>query len=737
MDEVLTVYAYPPAGTKPQCEKNSDGVYTDVGGRLCEVGNTTANNIVSNYEQLNSITNNVEAFRNEQHTQKLINDAQAATAKLLANESARLSSQQQAVKQLVERQKINLNQLQAQSLQTRQSLSALQNKVQADFSIRQQRIQQNRSSITQHHSNIQTQFQQSLNRINSMPNPNAADRAKELQKEAERKAKAEMDRITEEHNRQIAEIENQVKVQEEEARRLEHEIFSAEHPLEAAQGWVNDAVNHINAMEHNKNHAEHLVRESEQHVQQITNEYNHLKAKVDGVRHRGRGPGGRKKSFVLDAIGNAMCIADWDRQLYRRMDNIEAAQEELNQRRTHLDHCHHQLHEAHQNKSRADANLGHVQNTIRQQQEAHAAHLAQLEAQRKAIEAAEARRQADAAKLKEQQEAQRKTEEAAKVVKALIATRAVENNDLGKVTNQFSSLSVSQQEQRVKELTTCQTNACKVQTEAKWFIQGADQWLSYSGGVAAGIPAGIVDGVKGVMHAAQNEREVYVGLKALVNSGNILGTVADCVKQSWIAHIDNMEASKQQGNVVGSFQAGIEGGKLTGDVLGLVASGAGIAKTVISVNKFGSSLPKIQTVSQAETGMVWGMGIQGQGMPWESFVGKQLPAGSRLPQNYKTFDYFDIDTGVAVSVKTIDTTTSSKIANPKQIYTSLKGNIDATISFDGYSLSGTTIKPGQITAREVIVAIPEATTKAQWEHINQAIKYGEDNGVTLKIIKVD
>ncbi len=26
MDEVLTVYAYPPAGTKPQCEKNSDGV---------------------------------------------------------------------------------------------------------------------------------------------------------------------------------------------------------------------------------------------------------------------------------------------------------------------------------------------------------------------------------------------------------------------------------------------------------------------------------------------------------------------------------------------------------------------------------------------------------------------------------------------------------------------------------------------------------------------------------------
>nr|CCA88262.1 hypothetical protein RALSY_mp10810 [Ralstonia syzygii R24] len=27
------------------------------------------------------------------------------------------------------------------------------------------------------------------------------------------------------------------------------------------------------------------------------------------------------------------------------------------------------------------------------------------------------------------------------------------------------------------------------------------------------------------------------------------------------------------------------------------------------------------------------------GMPWENYLAKQLPEGSRLPQNFKTFDF--------------------------------------------------------------------------------------------------
>lgn len=64
-------------------------------------------------------------------------------------------------------------------------------------------------------------------------------------------------------------------------------------------------------------------------------------------------------------------------------------------------------------------------------------------------------------------------------------------------------------------------------------------------------------------------------------------------------------------------------------------------------------------------------------MPWEDYLGTQLPAGSRLPPNFKTFYFFDQTTGIATSAKTLDTTTAAKLAKPSQVYSSLKGNIDA------------------------------------------------------------
>ncbi|WP_236172085.1 endonuclease toxin domain-containing protein, partial [Pseudomonas qingdaonensis] len=142
-------------------------------------------------------------------------------------------------------------------------------------------------------------------------------------------------------------------------------------------------------------------------------------------------------------------------------------------------------------------------------------------------------------------------------------------------------------------------------------------------------------------------------------------------------------------------------------------------------------------VDRATTGIEWGKGIQGQGMPWEDYLGTQLPAGSRLPPNFKTFDFFDETTGIATSAKTLDTTTAAKLANPSQVYSSLKGNIDAAANFSESGLKGVTVTASQITARELQVAIPEATTSAQWEQINRAIEYGQSKGITVKITKVN
>ncbi|WP_082045735.1 MULTISPECIES: hypothetical protein [Pseudomonas] len=52
-------------------------------------------------------------------------------------------------------------------------------------------------------------------------------------------------------------------------------------------------------------------------------------------------------------------------------------------------------------------------------------------------------------------------------------------------------------------------------------------------------------------------------------------------------------------------------------------------------------------------------------MPWEDYLGTQLPAGSLLPPNFKTFNFFDETTGIAISAKTLDTTTAAKLANPE------------------------------------------------------------------------
>lgn len=139
------------------------------------------------------------------------------------------------------------------------------------------------------------------------------------------------------------------------------------------------------------------------------------------------------------------------------------------------------------------------------------------------------------------------------------------------------------------------------------------------------------------------------------------------------------------------------------------------------------------SIDRAATGIEWGKGIQGQGMPWENYLASQMPTSSRLPANFKTFDFFDRATGTAISAKTLDTTTAAKIANPKQVYSSLKGNIDAVTKFTSYELRPINLEVSQIVSREVQVAIPKLTTPAQWTEIKRATEYAKSHGVKLKI----
>ena len=135
-----------------------------------------------------------------------------------------------------------------------------------------------------------------------------------------------------------------------------------------------------------------------------------------------------------------------------------------------------------------------------------------------------------------------------------------------------------------------------------------------------------------------------------------------------------------------------------------------------------------------ELGLSYGGGIGSQGFGWEDYLESQLPAGSRLPPNFKTFDFFTLEDQRAISAKTLNTATEARIAEPRQVYRSLKKSIDAAAGFESYSLQGTTLDASEIAAREVRVAVPAGiTSPSQWQQIGLAREYAQGKGVVLRV----
>ena len=148
----------------------------------------------------------------------------------------------------------------------------------------------------------------------------------------------------------------------------------------------------------------------------------------------------------------------------------------------------------------------------------------------------------------------------------------------GKTTAENNYLSQKQQAQKDKEIAECQTMACKAGAQAKWTAIDLGQDGSYAAGMIAGVPAGLYDTIDSIVKTASNPQETYEALKSLFNSGDVLGNVSDAVKQSYIDRIDRMEAQYQRAGASGSFNAGVEGGKLVTDIAGLLTGGAGVVK---------------------------------------------------------------------------------------------------------------------------------------------------------------
>jgi len=145
------------------------------------------------------------------------------------------------------------------------------------------------------------------------------------------------------------------------------------------------------------------------------------------------------------------------------------------------------------------------------------------------------------------------------------------------------------------------------------------------------------------------------------------------------------------------------------------------------------------TVPQAQTKIAWTTDpklASGQGLPFENWLEPQLAAKSRLPTDFKTFDFFDFATGRATSAKTLNTMGPSYIKTPSLVYSNLKTYIDATTKFTSYTKDGVTVTSAIIKARDVQLAIPASTNAAQWAQIVRAVDYAKSVGVNLIVTVV-
>ncbi|WP_445375075.1 DUF637 domain-containing protein [Photorhabdus tasmaniensis] len=316
-------------------------------------------------------------------------------------------------------------------------------------------------------------------------------------------------------------------------------------------------------------------------------------------------------------------------------------------------------------------------------------------------------------------------------------------------TFRYNYLAHHQQQLMEKELAAESNYLKKVQIFAKWGLISNTQDGSLAAGFISGIPSELYDSVMAIVGAVSNPSEIIESLRTLLIQEDMPGFIWQATKDGYLKQLDIVKAEYEKAGSEGAYNAGLEAGKIVTEMASMVVGGFGAVKGSTSgaaklskvISKDPHPTVDIRHVYRVEkdgskTQMAWGEGNYKQGYPFEDFVATQMPKGSRLPERFETFDFYDGKTGLAVSVKTLDTRTASRIKNPKQLYTSIKGNIDATVNFTEARLGKKNLNAGMISQREVRIAVPKATTVEQWEQINRAISYGSEKNVNVKIIVV-
>jgi filamentous hemagglutinin len=110
--------------------------------------------------------------------------------------------------------------------------------------------------------------------------------------------------------------------------------------------------------------------------------------------------------------------------------------------------------------------------------------------------------------------------------------------------------------------------------------------------------------------------------------------------------------------------------------------------------------------------------------------------GSNLPNNFPTIDYWNAQTGTAISYKSIDTSAKSyqKLSKLKG---AANGYVKAMEDFKGATYSGTTVDKSEIKFRGLQIAVPAPATAEQIKVLNGVAVDAALKGVIVTIHEVD
>ncbi|MDX7988700.1 filamentous hemagglutinin N-terminal domain-containing protein [Xenorhabdus sp. 12] len=316
-------------------------------------------------------------------------------------------------------------------------------------------------------------------------------------------------------------------------------------------------------------------------------------------------------------------------------------------------------------------------------------------------------------------------------------------------TFRYNYLAHHQTELRDKELAAEPNPMKRGLIHIKWGLTSANQDGAALAGVVSGVPEELSDTVVAILGAAANYKETLQALKKLINSDSIMNTVYQAEKADFIKRLDTIEQEYERAGLIGAYNYGVETGKLITKMIGYVAvvkGGASAATNTFRTvgSKFSGlknteGMVSIRDVVRIEkdgskTSMSWTEGNYKQGYPFEDFVGKELklPESARLPYGSETFDYFTPNRQ-AISVKTLNTTTASRLQKPEQISSQLNGYINEMAKFEKTTKGEFKINNDMIKQKTLYLAVPEKTTPTQWAEINKSISYAADKNIDVKV----